>query len=121
MSENVVLVERADTLRPAASKLDRLALPIVAAAGPSAVRKSMEVFAARIANRRTRTAYGRAVGQFLACARPGSSRSRRSRRCTWRGTSGRTPDQCPRPKRRLIQQGLSREGFDRGAPDGLFG
>ena len=48
MSEEVVaLVERVDAARPAA------------------VGKFLEFFAARIANRRTRAAYGRAVGQFL--------------------------------------------------------
>ena len=41
-------------------------------AGPAAVEKFLEFFAARIANRRTRAAYGRAVGQFLAwCAARG--------------------------------------------------
>ena len=35
-------------------------------AGPVAVARFLEFFAARIANRRTRAAYGRAVGQFLA-------------------------------------------------------
>ena len=35
-------------------------------AGPSAVERFLEFFAARIANGRTRAAYGRAVGQFLA-------------------------------------------------------
>ena len=32
----------------------------------AAVERFLEFFAARIANRRTRAAYGRAVGQFLA-------------------------------------------------------
>ena len=35
-------------------------------AGPAAVARFLEFFAARIANARTRAAYGRAVGQFLA-------------------------------------------------------
>ena len=35
-------------------------------AGPAAVERFLEFFAARIANARTRAAYGRAVGQFLA-------------------------------------------------------
>ena len=44
-----------------------LALPrLIVDAGPAAVGKFLEFFAARIANRRTRAAYGRAVGQFLA-------------------------------------------------------
>ena len=39
---------------------------LIVDAGPVAVGKFLEFFAARIANRRTRAAYGRAVGQFLA-------------------------------------------------------
>ena len=39
---------------------------LIVDAGPAAVGKFLEFFAARIANRRTRAAYGRAVGQFLA-------------------------------------------------------
>ena len=50
-----------------------LVLPrLIVDAGPAAVEKFLEFFAARIANRRTRAAYGRAVGQFLAwCAARG--------------------------------------------------
>ena len=45
---------------------------LIVDAGPAAVEKFLEFFAARIANRRTRAAYGRAVGQFLAwCAARG--------------------------------------------------
>ena len=39
---------------------------LIVDAGPVAVARFLEFFAARIANRRTRAAYGRAVGQFLA-------------------------------------------------------
>ena len=39
---------------------------VIVDAGPAAVERFLEFFAARIANRRTRAAYGRAVGQFLA-------------------------------------------------------
>ena len=39
---------------------------LIVDAGPAAVGKFLEFFAARIANRCTRAAYGRAVGQFLA-------------------------------------------------------
>ena len=39
---------------------------LIVAAGPVAVERFLEFFAARIANERTRAAYGRAVGQFLA-------------------------------------------------------
>ena len=61
------LVERAGALRPAAAEQGRPLLPrLVVDAGPAAVGKFLEFFAARIANRRTRAAYGRAVGQFLA-------------------------------------------------------
>ena len=39
---------------------------LIVDAGPVAMARFLEFFAARIANRRTRAAYGRAVGQFLA-------------------------------------------------------
>ena len=38
---------------------------VIVDAGPSAVARFLEFFAGRIANARTRAAYGRAVGQFL--------------------------------------------------------
>ena len=45
---------------------------VIVDAGPAAVERFLEFFAARIANARTRVAYGRAVGQFLAwCAARG--------------------------------------------------
>ena len=45
---------------------------VIVDAGPAAVERFLEFFAARIANARTRAAYGRAVGQFLAwCAARG--------------------------------------------------
>ena len=45
----------------------RLVLPpLIVDAGPVAVARFLEFFAARIANARTRPAYGRAVGQFWA-------------------------------------------------------
>ena len=67
MSEEVALVERADIARPVPAQRGELALPrLIVDAGPAAVGKFLEFFAARIANRRTRAAYGRAVGQFLA-------------------------------------------------------
>ena len=44
-----------------------LVLPqLILDAGPDAVARFLEFFAGRIANARTRAAYGRAVGQFLA-------------------------------------------------------
>ena len=43
------------------------ALPqVIVDAGPDAAERFLEFFAGRIANERTRAAYGRAVGQFLA-------------------------------------------------------
>ena len=52
-----------------------MALPaVIVDAGPVAVERFLEFFAASIANRRTRAAYGRAVGQFLSwCASRGLS------------------------------------------------
>ena len=44
-----------------------MALPaVIVDAGPAAVERFLEFFAAAIANGRTRAAYGRAAGQFLA-------------------------------------------------------
>ena len=44
-----------------------VALPaVIVDAGPAAVERFLEFFAAAIANGRTRAAYGRAAGQFLA-------------------------------------------------------
>ena len=73
MSEDLVLVEPSDALRPARAQRAELALPrLIVHAEPVAVARFLEFFAARIANRRTRAAYGRAVGQFLAwCAARG--------------------------------------------------
>ena len=50
-----------------------MALPaVIVDAGPVAVERFLEFFAASIANGRTRAAYGRAVGQFLTwCAARG--------------------------------------------------
>ena len=58
---------------PARAQRAELVLPrLIVDAGPVAVARFLEFFAARIANRRTRAAYGRAVGQFLAwCAARG--------------------------------------------------
>ena len=67
MSEDLVLVEPTIVAHPARAQRAELALPqVIVDAGPAAVGKFLEFFAARIANRRTRAAYGRAVGQFLA-------------------------------------------------------
>ena len=53
---------RAEMERPGAAAV---ALPaVIVDAGPVAVERFLEFFAASIANGRTRAAYGRAVGQF---------------------------------------------------------
>ena len=68
MSEALVPVaEPVDVARTGPAQRVELVLPqLIVDAGPAAVGKVLEFFAARIANRRTRAAYGRAVGQFLA-------------------------------------------------------
>ena len=68
MSDDVVRVAPPEALRPARqASTARLVVPqLIVDAGPVAVARFLEFFAARIANRRTRAAYGRAVGQFLA-------------------------------------------------------
>ena len=73
MSEDLVLVEPPDIARTELAPRAALVLPrLIVDAGPVAVARFLEFFAARIANRRTRAAYGRAVGQFLAwCAARG--------------------------------------------------
>ena len=64
----VATVDRPEIARPSAAAV---ALPeVIVDAGPAAVERFLEFFAAAIANGRTRAAYGRAAGQFLAwCAR----------------------------------------------------
>ena len=73
MNDDVVRVARTDSARTALAPPAALVLPrLIVDAGPVAVEKFLEFFAARIANRRTRAAYGRAAGQFLAwCAARG--------------------------------------------------
>ena len=67
MNDDVVRVAPPDALRPARAASTARVLPrLIVDAGPAAVEKFLEFFAARIANRRTRAAYGRAVGQCLA-------------------------------------------------------
>ena len=67
MNDDVVLVELTDIARTARAQRAELVLPaVIVDAGPAAVERFLEFFAARIANARTRAAYGRAVGQFLA-------------------------------------------------------
>ena len=73
MNDDVVRVALTDIARTDLAPRAALVLPpLIVDAGPVAVEKFLEFFAARIANRRTRAAYGRAVGQFLAwCAARG--------------------------------------------------
>ena len=66
---------------------------LIVDAGPAAVERFLEFFAARIANARTRAAYGRAVGQFLGwCEARGLRLRDVSPLPTWPPTSGRIPD-----------------------------
>ena len=73
MSDDLVRVEPPDIAHTELAPRAALVLPrLIVDAGPVAVARFLEFFAARIANRRTRAAYGRAVGQFLAwCAARG--------------------------------------------------
>ena len=67
-----------------------MALPaVIVDAGPVAVERFLEFFAASIANGRTRAAYGRAVGRSCRGVRLGAWACARSRRCTWRPISAR--------------------------------
>ena len=71
MSEALVpAVARPPVARPGSAAM---ALPaVIVDAGPVAVERFLEFFAASISNGRTRAAYGRAVGQFLSwCAARG--------------------------------------------------
>ena len=66
MSEALVPAA-AEPVVVADGEADVVVLPaLIVAAGPNAVARFLEFFAGRIANPRTRAAYGRAVGQFLA-------------------------------------------------------
>ena len=94
-----------DALVPAAAEpaiatggRGEIVLPqVIVDAGPQATARFLEFFAGRIANARTRAAYGRAVGQFLSGgARRDVSGCATSRRSTWPPTSGRTPGRPPR-------------------------
>ena len=63
-TEALVLSAAEPAIAP--SGAGEIVLPqVIVDAGPSAVARFLEFFAGRIANARTRTAYGRAVGQFL--------------------------------------------------------
>ena len=71
MSE--ALVPAVTRLPAARTGTAAMALPaVIVDAGPAAVERFLEFFAASISNERTRAAYGRAVGQFLSwCAARG--------------------------------------------------
>ena len=64
---------------------------VIVDAGPNAAARFLEFFAGRIANERTRAAYGRAVGQFLAWCEAQASAWMPSPRSTWPPTSVLTP------------------------------
>ena len=82
-AEPVAVTDRgADVVLPA----------LIVDAGPDAVARFLEFFAGRIANARTRAAYGRAVGQFLGwCEARGLGLGAIVSRSTWPPTSGPTP------------------------------
>ena len=65
MSESLVPVA-AEPTAVAGRGTDVVLPQLIVEAGPAAVARFLEFFAGRIANERTRAAYGRAVGQFLA-------------------------------------------------------
>ena len=66
---------------------------VIVNAGPSAVARFLEFSAGRIANARTRAAYGSAVGQFLRwCEARGLGQREVSPLHV--ATSGRTPGRC---------------------------
>ena len=65
MSESLVPAT-AEPVVVADGEADVVLPALIVDAGPDAVARFLEFFAGRIANARTRAAYGRAVGQFLA-------------------------------------------------------
>ena len=65
MSEALVPAA-AESVVVADGEADVVLPTLIVDAGPDAVARFLEFFAGRIANERTRAAYGRAVGQFLA-------------------------------------------------------
>ena len=91
MSE--ALVPAAAATSVVANRGGELVLPqMIVDAGAGAVGKYLEFFAGRIANARTRAAYGRAVGQFLTwCEDRGLGLGAIRPRATWPPTSGPTP------------------------------
>ena len=108
MSEALApVVDRLEIARPGATSV---ALPeVIVDAGPAAVERFLEFFAAAIANDRTRAAYGRAAGRFLAwCGARGlglRAISRRSTSTWWpsgrsaTGSSSTRCWRCTRPRR----------------------
>ena len=65
MSEALVPAAAAEPVVVADGEADVVLPALIVDAGPDAVARFLEFFAGRIANERTRAAYGRAVGQFI--------------------------------------------------------
>ena len=65
MSEGLVPAAAATSAVPDRGAAGLTLPQVIVDAGPDAVARFLEFFAGRIANERTRAAYGRAVGQFL--------------------------------------------------------
>ena len=83
----------------APSGAGEIVLPqVIVDAGPSAVARFLEFFAGRIANARTRAAYGRPSGNSSGGARREGSGCTTSRRSTWPPTSGTHPGSVPTVK-----------------------
>ena len=97
MNNDVVRVELTDIARTARAQRAALVLPrLIVDAGPVAVARSFwssSPRGSRTGARARRT--GGPWGNFWPGARRGAWRSRRSRRCTWRPTSGPTPGRRP--------------------------
>ena len=82
--------------RPAQASAELVLPAVIVDAGPAAVERFLEFFAARIANASARgRRMGGPWGSSWRGARRGAWGSRRSRRCTWRPTSGPTPGRRP--------------------------
>ena len=96
MNDDVVRVELTDIARTARAQRAELVLPrLIVDAGPVAVEKFLEFSprGSRTGGRARRT--GEPWGSFWRGARRGGWGSRRSRRCTWRPTSGTHPGSAP--------------------------
>ena len=104
MNDDVVRVELTDIARPAPrAQRAELVLPrLIVDAGPVAVPEVSGVSSPRGSRTRGRARRtGGPWGSFWRGARRGAWGSRRSRRCTWRLTSGPTPGRRPPVKQHL--------------------